>query len=660
MSFTERAPRGYTAGMLIERLVYGLDGRSCGSEQFRIHRAIGSGFAGQVYQAAPAGHVLSAQKVALKVLFPRSRWKDMFRSALFRLSYQTAFAPRLCEEAVRAGLAWQQLIRVGAGIELGSVEAVVRPLGYMWCNALCSFIEIQEWIEGRSPRPGLPARSFDEVQALHTFMANLARLCKRMGALGVARQYEWYTFVSQANVLVREVIPAGMLPFVGIDWRPGLAVPFFLPLSPTHARIIMKGLGRGRLVHYDEVDFALLDEYVQTHEEMFLAHLDLINQLKSDDALYRARLPDLWHRVPRLLNHSMQTHDLRQASVQNWLTMGYITPRTAMQWERSRAVFAAAFLLDNTPLIGKVLMRLSGRPDYRKHLRLLFVDSVYRRETCAAWQRDDVADWLASGRITASRAGRLQLRFGHYLLEKLGLSWLPAGWHRLATDSAARQDWVRRLIKNPLRLLFRPAYRSIWLQDIIRRQRAGGMINTGQARLLGEQTREPQAASFIADAAFTAGLDLFSRLVYLLLSLYGLTTRNFWPLLIALLGPVPPSGAVRFVFAMQKLARLLPSTVRRRDWAFLRAQLVGVTIAPWRWVGNLYAPVEMFLYYPLLSLLLANYFLSKMVNAIPVLGGNSKLLAFWIFYLTYSLPLSISAGLGQSFVSEKKRFNIDV
>jgi len=42
-----------------------------------------------------------------------------------------------------------------------------------------------------------------------------------------------------------------------------------------------------------------------------------------------------------------------------------------------------------------------------------------------------------------------------------------------------------------------------------------------------------------------------------------------------------------------------------------------------------------------MSLLLGDYYVSKMIDVVPVFGGEGKLLEYWAFNLTYNLPLSI-------------------
>ena len=129
--------RSYACGEVITADIYGLDGNRCGAEQFYVAASVGSGFAGQVYRARPAGTVVSRRAttpspwVALKVLRPKARWKEIFRDLLFQLSYQVSFAPRSREAALRSGLIWQEILRLAAEAEFGAA-CIPQPLGYYW------------------------------------------------------------------------------------------------------------------------------------------------------------------------------------------------------------------------------------------------------------------------------------------------------------------------------------------------------------------------------------------------------------------------------------------------------------------------------------------------------------------------------------------------
>jgi hypothetical protein len=98
---------------------------------------------------------------------------------------------------------------------------------------------------------------------------------------------------------------------------------------------------------------------------------------------------------------------------------------------------------------------------------------------------------------------------------------------------------------------------------------------------------------------------------------------------------------IRAGYVAAQLAWELPGIWRDRDRQLLVSRLLGLAVAPWRWIGNLFAPLEMFSSYPELSLLMAEHFVVRMVRVVPVLGGPGLLLEYWAFQAVYNLPLSL-------------------
>jgi hypothetical protein len=137
--------RGYCTGEVIKRAVHGLDGAYLGQGEFRIEASPGSGFAGRVYRARPLQGIFACGEfpaLAIKVLRPTSWWKESLRDGLFWCCFQTGYAPRWREAAVRCGLLWQELLQRAADCEWGLDGVTSRPLGYYWDEALTSFAEL--------------------------------------------------------------------------------------------------------------------------------------------------------------------------------------------------------------------------------------------------------------------------------------------------------------------------------------------------------------------------------------------------------------------------------------------------------------------------------------------------------------------------------------
>jgi hypothetical protein len=650
----------YFAGENIEAEVFGLNGECLGLERFTIREYVGSGFAGQVYRAAPQNGVLPSagereetHTVAIKVLKPKSRWKRIFRDLLYYCSYQTSYAPRLRESAVRSGLIWQEVLRIAAEIEFGLVSAVARPLGYYWDSGQRSYVEVHEWVESRPVRYEADDRIFfsrnsgvrvlaeTEMVRKKRFMRAMVKLCHQIGALGLARQYEWFTMVSQANVLSRVNSESSALEFTGIDFRPGLAVPFFLPLSPVHLRIICAGLPQGVLVHFDEVEFERLDRFVADQGSVYPSLPELCQQLKQDDQRYRSALPNLWHAGRRSITDTKIRKAIASGLIEDWRKLDRITPETALQLRRTRLGFFLFYLLGLPPLVGGFFQRIVGSGPYRHHLKNLVLERAYFRAVFKSRKSRDLLAWFSDRRISELHLERLARSNFLYCFDKVVLSWLPARLHRLLSDGQACRRQLFYLIIHPIRLLLKMEYRKAWLAEIIHQQYHRGIVNLDQKDDLLRQLAEAPMQAFIQDLGFTIGLEIFSKIGYALLAAYGFSSGNFVPLVIAALGPIPPSGIVRTAYVFFLLVWELPGMIRQKANRLFLTRVLGLLIAPWRMVGNLFAPLEMFAHYHDLSLLLADYYVSKMVGVIPVLGGRGQLLEYWAFQLVFNVPLSI-------------------
>jgi hypothetical protein len=651
---------GYHAWQCLETPVFGLDGARLGEELFRVDHSPGSGFAGQVLRAEPLRGVIwdgtgvdARKPVALKILRPRSAMKTAFRDWLFRLCYQTSYAARLEESALRAGMIWQEILRQAVQIEFGDRLSVARPLGYYWDASIGSFVEVHQWIDSRASayevdealflqgRPLQSGKNPTEMEQKRQVMERLVDLCHRIGAPGLARQYEWYTFVSQANVLTRIDSSIGAPKLAVVDCRPGLAIPFFLPLSPAHLRIILKGLRASTLVHFDQCDLAQLDAWQASHPRLAEGLQPLVDRLRIDDTCYRDGLPDLWQRRLHFWTDESQWAKVRLSRLSTWQRLGLLSTRSVKRLKTSQGLFLATLLLDNLPVIGTWLLGWLGNIAHRRHLVALVFNPSYRRRAIDAGLRVDLEDWQTVGRIPIERVQHLKGSSKSYLAEKFALGWLPVGFHRLLVDAQARRRLIHERLVLPLDLFFRESKRREWVCAVVEKQCLRGLVSSEKAAELCAQAGEPRLQGFVRDLGFSLGLEFFSKLVYLSLAVYGFSSGDFLLFGLALLGPVPPSGVVRALYSLARLIWGLPRVIRQNDRRELASLCLGLAVAPWRFIGNLFAPLEMLFYYRRLSLLLADHFISQMVHGIPVFGGEGRLLEYWAFQVTFNLPLSL-------------------
>ena len=131
-------------------------------------------------------------------------------------------------------------------------------------------------------------------------MRDFVELLHEIGGHEFARQYEWSTCKSQPNCLKRN----GTKPnegLVAVDFRAGLALLPFLPMSPGDFKLIFSGLFRGSLVQFDRGDLKKLESFIQTNQQEFSNMQLMLEELKSCEEIYRNSVPDITHNHFKLL-----------------------------------------------------------------------------------------------------------------------------------------------------------------------------------------------------------------------------------------------------------------------------------------------------------------------------------------------------------------------
>lgn len=650
--------RFYLPGEEIATEVFSPKGNSLGTFNFIVESYAGSGFAGQVYKAKLVQtsrlHSGIAGQFAIKILRPTNRWKEWFRDALFFLSYQTVFAPRVRDTAVRAGLLTNLIIHHAATCADGEFSMFANPVGYFWDSYLTSYAEIYSWETGRTqkytPDKGKIIRwltrrkdpSQNEMERKRFFMDWLVSLCNKVGAEGVARQYEWDTWIAQANVLTRASYSNEVSEFVAVDWRPGLAVPFFLPLSPAHAKLIWHAVRHGRLVLFDYLNVPKLREYCSLNQANNDEFQQLVDNLVDDYDAYHTTVPDLWQSGGQVILDPEKWTKLRFGLVDDWLRLQRITPDYAGRIQNHSPEFLMHFVFSGIPFIGSKIQKIIANSSYQQHLRSLLKSSMYRRIYFQSVRSHDLIEWQWENRITMQTSPIISRSIGLYLLQKIILSWMPVFIHRLLADSSYAVSLLNIWFWQPLQLLINKQVRQQWIKKILQSQTWRGIINADEAAILLCQLEEGYMQSFLRDLGFVAGLEIFSRLLYIILGVYGVYQGSYLLFLLAILGPISPSGLIRTAFIGIQLFFELPVIIKKRNLKLLAARLGGLITAPWRFIGNFCVLVEMYAYNPQASLLIADYFVSKLVKNVPVFGGKGKLLEYKAFQLVFNLPLSIT------------------
>ncbi len=345
----------YEAGTELDYDVTGVSLATEGRVRLFVDKFVGGGFAGQVYRVkvieveAENGSFRDLHEggmYAMKILIPPSGFSRFFRNTLYWIGFQGPFQLQVNPDAARAGALWQKFIRRGAKIRFGDENSVVDIHATFVDSVLGSCGELSEWVEGRTwrlevdDRLDLLKRWFKnknvdvkhlgspEYRAKYTFMHEFVELLHQLGAHEFARQYEWSTWKSQPNCLKRshtdETTDHGL---VAVDFRAGLALLPFLPMSPGDFKLIVQGLGRKSLVQFDRGNIEKLEQFISAHEDEFADMTQLLEELKASEQVYRNSIPDITHNNLRLISSPRLWSTMRRSAVTGWSIRNLIDSR---------------------------------------------------------------------------------------------------------------------------------------------------------------------------------------------------------------------------------------------------------------------------------------------------------------------------------------------
>ena len=546
--FKPYRPRCHDVGQVIRLHATGVFPDTEADVELEILRQIGGGFAGQVYQVRlVAQHgddrisvLEDGETYALKILIPPSSFSRMFRDALYAIAYQGNFSAQVNPDAIRAGALWQKVIRHGAGLSLGTERCIVDVHATVFDPELMSYGEISEWVPGRTWRfetdPHLlrrwrldiddgeiPAQEASQ-EYLHkkVFMRRIVQHFHAMGAPELARQYEWWTAKSQPNALKR--LDGDGLPNDGlcaIDFRAGLALLPFLPMSPGDPILILRGLLRGRLVQFDRGNLDTLDEYLLQYEEHFAPLRPAVAELVEKDAAYRASLPDVTHHHVKLLKPALRA-SVREGYITAWQTKQLVDDEHAAKLRSSTGAFVAFLALGLLPIISRPFRRVWGNAQYAQHVHHTLTSWDYFKRRFVASQHVTLIDAHRDEKVTDERAHELADRpLRTAWLFTLGC-WLPGKLFRFTTDWAYCKDRLWHGVTYPIKLYTNAQFREDWLRDQIEEGRDSGMLAEEEAEQILARIEDPFIQKYLKSVAVHACTVPITQVVAAAVAVYAM------------------------------------------------------------------------------------------------------------------------------------------
>ncbi len=658
----------YEVGDTIEANITGVTPAHKARARFEILKFAGGGFAGQVYQVrvaeldcsdGPVGGLEKDGTYALKILIPPSGFSKLFRNFTYWLAYQGPFSAQVSPAASRVGVLWQKLIRRGAKIRLGTERAVADTYATFFHDDMKSFAEINEWVPGRTWLYEIDDQLFErkkfdlenpdavmektaslEYLGKRLFMHRFVRLFHEMGAPELARQYEWWTSKSQPNALKR--LESNDDPVDGlcaIDFRAGLALLPFVPMSPGDFKLISDGFGRGNAVQFDRGDLEKLEAFMNEHSAEFADLRPALEELKQAEEVYRASLPDLSHHGTRVFYD-----DTLRPRVVNGLVEGYqcndiIDEEFGNTLRSSGLRFTFFYLLGVLPILGTLLRKLWGNGRYRAHVGLMLRSWTYFAASFRARMSETLIKWYRTGRVGEKRALGLLKNPWWFVPQRYTLGFLPAKWHRRIAEPLFLWQGIRDGVVYGWRFYRNPEFRQEWLTDQITVARNEGMLSAEEEQQALESAKDPFIAKYLFCVAVHIMTIPVTQIVAAIVGWWfakdadGVKSAAIFGgvMIVFQLIPISPGSVLRGLFVVYLM-------ITERNW---RDYKVACMISFWKYIGYLGFPIQMATQFPVLARLTAGRWAGNMVGIIPVFGEKGALLEHWVFDLFFNLPVSL-------------------
>lgn len=663
-------PDRYDAGDLLRVEIEGIDPALKGRAELEIDKFLGGGFAGQVYRCRlenleidEDGSIpgLEAGKLyAVKIIIPPSNFSRRFRNLVYWLAFQGPFSSQVNYGACRSGLIWQKLFRRAAGTRFGAEHSVKDAYASFWDGNLNSYGEITEWVEGRMWRLETDAhirRRLDwrnvelsetesaEFVAKHRFMAGMVEMMHDMGAPEFARQYEWWTMKSQPNAMKRSDVGTCEGPGEGlcaIDFRAGLALLPWLPMSPGDIKLILDGLFKRRtLVQFDRCDLKKLEEYRTAHRDCLTACDAMLSELRLRDGEYRRSLPDITHHGLRIFFDRELRRDVRAGLIEGYSAARLVDADFSAKLARGGIRFAAFHLLGVLPLLGKALRRLWGNTAHRRHCARLLSDRRYLRSAMAAKAAHSLVGWHRHGRASESRSRFLAAHPWLFVWERLTLGLLPAPLHRLAIRPLILWDAAVSFLRFLHQFIVSADYREQWFLNEIAEGERAGMLTPEERREIESKVKDPFIVKYLKCLGVHFATLPVTQIVSVIVGgiVYGWMIAH---------GHDHPEAALAFggVLVLFQITPISPGSIcrggfviflmmRERNW---RDYLVAAPLSFVKYIGYLAFPLQMTTTYPHLARFMASRWATEATHIIPVFGERGALLEHWVFDLFFNIP----------------------
>ncbi|MBN2685863.1 MAG: hypothetical protein JXR40_11340 [Pontiellaceae bacterium] len=635
-----------------------------GKAELTVDKFLGGGFAGQVYRCKLTGLELpgntsipgleTGRLYAVKIVIPPSSFSRRFRNTTYWLAFQGPFSSQVNYAACRAGLLWQKLVRRAGLVKFERETAVKDAYASFWDSNLNAYGEITEWVEGRMwkleadgdisirkdwKNVDLAATESAEYVEKRRFMNDMVELMHEMGAPEFARQYEWSTMKSQPNCMKRTDTDDGGL--CAIDFRAGLALLPWLPMSPGDFKLILNGLKRGALVQFDRCNLNQMEAYVAKHPQVFADVEPMIKELKEQDRAYRRSLPDITHHGLRPLFDRELKKDILAGLTEGYLADDLVDEAFAEKLRKGGLTFHLFHLLGALPLLGKMIRKRWGNRAFRKHVMGLLTKPAYFKTALKARAAHELIAWHRAGRTDEARTRKLAEKPGRFFLERFTLGFLPISLHRLCLRPIIAWNGVVAFFKFIYRFAKDEAFREKWFLDQVAEGEKDGMLTKEEHEHIVSIIKDPYIVKYLKSMAVhfctIPVTQIVSVITGAIVAGYILSKGGSkadaslaFAGILALFQviPISPGSICRGLYVVYLM-------IRERNW---RDYLVAAPLSFVKYIGYLAFPLQMTTTYPHLARFLVSRRATAVVHIFPVFGEHGALLEHWIFDLFFNIP----------------------
>jgi hypothetical protein len=657
----------YEAGMELEYDIEPIGSNAKLHVKLSIEKFVGGGFAGQVYKIKIleidkpelCADLQVGQVYAMKILVPPSGFSVLFRNCLYWVGFGGPFQLQVNPAAAKAGAIWQKFIRRAAKIKFGDEKSVVNIFGTLLDSNIGSCGEISEWIDGRTWRLEVDDHidllrkwkkqtkvdanklGSPEYRAKYIFMHAFVDMLHEIGAHEFARQYEWTTAKSQPNCLKRlETAAEPDKGLVAVDFRAGLALLAFLPMSPGDFKLIAQGIKRGSLVQFDRGDLKTLRAYIDNHKEDFCDMAGLYEQLVEAEDIYRSSVPDISHNRFKIFTGKLWA-TIFDSAVVGWQVRDIIDEKGFEKLKVSRFKTFIFFLIGLLPILGGVLRKFWCHQKWRAHYINLLTSFEYFRKALNAKVFEMLRRWHRAGRISQQKGQLLADQRWRILYHLPFLLLVLPFFHRILTDWQFAKEKIHYITVRPVKLYFNGEMRKQWLCDMVSQGQKKHILTDEDAQTILSQLNEPFIDKYLKSLAvhvctlpITQIVSVAVAFIYWLM--HHKTDPNAWAIGLGIIAffqviPISPGSIARGLYVVYMV-------IKDKN---LKDYNIAVALGFLKYVGYLAFPIQMTYRYPALARFMAAHWATDAVHIVPVFGERGALLEHLIFCVFYNWPLTI-------------------